>query len=325
MNSITALIPTLGRPDSLAITLSSLATDDRHGCQVDAIVIDNGDDPGSREAVAAANRAGLPTSYVRESRRGKSHCLNRGMDQGPRGDIIAVIDDDLTLERGWVRGVMAITHRWPRCGFYTGRSYIIWPTGVMVPPWANHPAIRSWAYSVMGSSSSDKPIEPGRWASGNHFWVRREVMAGRRFHAPTDLSLDTHIEMAEPRLMMDLTESGLPGVMGPEAVAGHRIQAELLDPDVIRRRASRVGRGFAEARVRPWRRSSKQAEYLRSHPRLGRYFSLLAMLGWKLALRVHRSRPSSDGGLVAELHAIERHAFYGEILHWSRHMPEYAT
>ena len=315
MVRITVIIPTRRRASSLCTTLQCLDSGDRTGVRLEVIVVDNVGDP---DTVRVSERfaESLAVRCLTESRPGKSYCLNRALDAGDLGDIVAVLDDDMSPESGWGQGVVAITKRWPNKGYYSGRSYVIWPKDVVVPEWAKDRSLAGWAFSVVGPKDRDQLVEPGRWVSGNHFWLRRSAIESRRFESPTDITLETHIEMSEPRLMLDLDAAGLGGVMGPDAVAGHRIQPELLDADLLRKRARRVGRGFAEVRMRPYRPNVKQAVLTRRHPTLSRAFCLLNGLHWLVRLGCVRAlvRLGSERSFPLELRATERAAAYRELL-----------
>src|SRR5579864_4352562 len=73
----------------------------------------------------------------------------------------------------------------------------------------------------------------------------RVLEGGRRFK---------NIWLTEPDFQLDLVEEGFCGVAGPDAVAGHRIQPELLQPSVVLDRARREGKSKAWLRLQPYRK-----------------------------------------------------------------------
>jgi len=180
-----------------------------------------------------------------------------------------------------------------------------------VPNWAKHSSLRGWAFSVVGADT-DHPVAPGRWVSGNHFWFRNRCL-------PTGFQFETskrpeYIEMTEPKLMLDLAEAGWGGVIASDAKAVHRLQPELLDEGLLRSRASRVGRGFAEARLIPFRSSVKQAVLFRSHPFLARLFCMVSIARWSWSYAFWSCLPTSDRRVVSILTATERLSTYREYL-----------
>lgn len=72
--------------------------------------------------------------------------------------------------------------------------------------------------------------------------------------------------------MLDLAERGYGGVLGPDAIAYHHVGEELLDAEVVRRRAVKEGESFVAVRLVPFRSSVKQAVLFRRHPIMARLY-----------------------------------------------------
>ena len=123
----------------------------------------------------------IPVRYLYEPTVGvcgKSHALNRALDAGGLGEIIAVLDEDTSPHADWFQGVMSICERWPDKDIFTGDTYIIWPSGE-VPGWAKKPKIHSWIFS--GSVLAIQ-IQCYRTGDGSWVWFRSRVLeGGRRF------------------------------------------------------------------------------------------------------------------------------------------------
>jgi glycosyltransferase involved in cell wall biosynthesis len=317
---ITVVICTRNRAESLRQTLDCLIRADRTGLNCEVVVVDNGGADHTAE-VARAAREALPVHYLMEPRPGKTHAMNRALDDAPMGDIIAVLDDDMSPQAGWWRGVKAICDRWPDKDLFTGRSHVIWP-GPDVPDWCQHRRLRGWAFSVMGVTE-DTVLADGRWFSGNHFWFRSRVLAdGRRF-GTGNADTEIQIYLSEPQFMLNLAADGFGGVMGPDAVCGHRVQPELLKFEVLRERSRRAGRGFAVARLQPYKRTIKQARLFRDHPILSRLFCLASIVGWMTAHAGLWLHPVRAERIALQLQAIQRRATYREYLRIAGRMEEY--
>ncbi len=103
-SSISVVVPTRNRPERLAACLRSLlALQDE---PLEIIVVDNApvasDEPSAtREVVEAAG-----VRYVAEPRRGSSAARNAGV-AASRGEIVAFVDDDETVHRGWLASLAA--------------------------------------------------------------------------------------------------------------------------------------------------------------------------------------------------------------------------
>jgi glycosyltransferase involved in cell wall biosynthesis len=313
---ISVVICSRNRAASLQETLTCLASADRAGLRVEVVVVNNGSADATPEVVHAFGDR-LPVRHVFEPRQGiygKSHALNRALDEGRLGNIIAVLDDDMSPHPDWFQGVAALCRRWPDQDLFTGRSYVVWPAN-SPPATVQSRVLATWMFSIIDNGHEDKPMGNSRWFSGNHFWFRsRCLTTGIRFE---------DIWLTEPKFMLDLVEMGYGAVSGPDAVVGHRIQEDLLKETVIRERATMVGRSNADVRLRPYRHSVKQAHDLRQHPLLGRLFCcgklVQAGLSWVRA-KMHWS---ARDRFVATVIALERLTYHEQLLRTAAQMPEY--
>lgn len=107
---ISVVICTRNRSQSLSETLRCLATANRAGLQVEVVVVDNGSEDATAEVVQAFG-SHLPARLLSEPRQGvygKSYALNRALDEGRLGKIVAVLDDDMSPHPEWFQGVAAL-------------------------------------------------------------------------------------------------------------------------------------------------------------------------------------------------------------------------
>jgi glycosyltransferase involved in cell wall biosynthesis len=321
MADITVVISTRNRAESLRETLACLARAEVPGVHSEIVVVDNGSTDATAEVVCNAPTL-RPVRYLIEPQPGKSRALNRALSDAHLGDIVAVLDDDMSPQPGWFAGVKDICDRWPDVDLFTGSSFIIWPA-VEVPDWCRHPRLRGWAFSVM-NVTKEAPLSEGRWFSGNHFWFRSRVLAdGRQFESGEDI-LDSHF-MSDAQFMLQLSEDGYRGLKAPDAICGHRIQKELLDFSVLKERAWRVGRGFAFARLRPYKSRLKQARLFRAHPILSRLYCIASIAGWSITYIIICLHPARVVKVALQLQAIQRLSTYCEYLNIAKLMPEYRS
>jgi glycosyltransferase involved in cell wall biosynthesis len=104
--SITVLLPTYRRPESLPRLLASLAG---QGPDLDweLLVVDNDPAGSALAAVRAASRSfEVPVRYVVEARQGAAHARNRGIAEA-RGAITVMVDDDVVVSSGWLAALVA--------------------------------------------------------------------------------------------------------------------------------------------------------------------------------------------------------------------------
>ena len=310
---ISVIICTYNRSSSLQKTLDCLSRNDRTGLQVEIIVVDNNSKDDTK-SVAETFAARLPLRYLVEARQGKSHALNCALNEGGLGRIIAVLDDDMSPHADWLKGVWAICERWPDRDIFSGRTYIIWPSEE-VPGWAGKASIRSWIFSAVDDGHEDEALPDGRWPLGGHFWFRAKVLVnGQRFE---DLWL------TEPKFVLQLAERGHTGVIGPDAVAGHRVQPRLLDKAVALELAVKVGRSYAELRLKPYRRKVKQAFLFNKYPVWSRLFCVASVFRWCCLYCLAKLYWSSDERFVRTLCAVERITYYRELLRVAAGAEEY--
>jgi len=259
---VSVIISTRNRADSLRTTLESLTAADRSGIAVEIVVVDNGGDDDT-EGVASSFGRRIPVTFVREPMVGKCHALNRGVSEA-RGEILAVLDDDMSVHDTWFQAVLDVCRRHPDKEIFGGTIRVAWPVAD-VPAWARNQGIRSEIFSAAGFSS-ESDLEGGQWFSGNHFWFRSRVWGrGVRFD---------DLWITEGKFQLDLIEMGCRGLSCPGAIADHRVQRELLRPDVVIGRARRVGIGFAQLRLQPYRPHVRSARMMHEHPLLSRAYCL---------------------------------------------------
>jgi glycosyltransferase involved in cell wall biosynthesis len=304
---VSIIIGTRNRAESLRLTLESLATASREGLRTEVIVVDNAGTDNTAQVVEPF-AAWMPLRYLYEpvvGTFGKSHALNRAIDDGGLGEIVAVLDDDISVDPEWFHGVMAICKRWPDKDVFSGETYVIWPAKD-VPAWAERGAVQGSIFSAAEASGLDNPFPDGGWFLGGHFWFRSRVLKdGRRFK---------DVWLTEPDFQLDLIESGLSAAAGPDAVVGHRVQALLLRTDIALSRARRAGEK-AWVRLRPYRNVVRQARLFHSHPFQARIFCLLNHLRWRFLYCASYLYPSSGSRrFERRLIALERMSIAFEYL-----------
>jgi glycosyltransferase involved in cell wall biosynthesis len=240
--ALSILVPTLGRVESLRELFACLAASStREPWEV--VLIDNATEPSIRSGtLAPPGSASL--RLLREGRPGKDHALNRALDEGGLGEIVAVLDDDMSPAPDWLEAVLGACRRLPQFDCFSGCSHVVWPQGALVPAWAGEPLAQGMQFSVFD------PGQPGdvefghgcpRFPSGNQFWFRRSVLAGGARFPPA--------WPPEPWFIVDMRARGHRGVFVPEVRVGHRVQPELIDPRKFRERARKFGREMARLDV----------------------------------------------------------------------------
>ncbi|MBK7644929.1 MAG: glycosyltransferase family 2 protein [Planctomycetes bacterium] len=274
--ALSIVIPTPGRVESLRAVLAGLAARPTNEIY-EVVVVDNASEPPVTED--ALRTPGIRSlRLLREPQKGKCFALNRALDEGGLGEIVAVVDDDMSPPEGWIDLVMNATRRLPQYEIFSGKSHVVWPTGVPKPAWAEEPLAQGLLFSVF-DTRSDTDVEFGvrcpRFPSGNHFWFRRTLTdAGARFPV---------VWCTEAYFVVRLGAVGHRGVFVPEVRIGHRIQPELVDARKFLERAHKIGREMAVLDVGLTKhKPASPVARLRGHLRPLRAF--LELCGWTGAL-----------------------------------------
>jgi glucosyl-dolichyl phosphate glucuronosyltransferase len=105
---ITAIVCTFNRCQSLSKALDSVAAQVLpESVEWEVIVVDNNSSDQTREvAQDYCRRYPRRFRYLLEPQQGKSHALNRGIRE-THGDVLAFLDDDVTVESTWLYNVTA--------------------------------------------------------------------------------------------------------------------------------------------------------------------------------------------------------------------------
>jgi glycosyltransferase involved in cell wall biosynthesis len=128
---VTTILCTYNRCQSLAKTLDSLAASILpETIEWGVLVVDN-NSSDQTAAVVEDFRRRYPGRfrYLFEPRQGKSYALNAGIREA-RGDILAFVDDDVTVEPTWLQNLTSALHD----GQWAGSGGRILPIRDFVPP-----------------------------------------------------------------------------------------------------------------------------------------------------------------------------------------------
>lgn len=105
--SVSVIVPTRNRAESLRDTLAALAAQVYPASRMEVLVIDNESDDETEAAVAeAAAAAPFPVRFHRKHNDGPAASRNRGAEMAT-GDILAFTDSDCIPTAGWIRMAVA--------------------------------------------------------------------------------------------------------------------------------------------------------------------------------------------------------------------------
>ena len=131
--NVTVILCTYNRAGSLSKALESVALSQLpNSVEWEVLVVDNNSRDQTREVVEAfCRRYAGRFRYLFEPRQGKSHALNAGIREA-HGDILAFMDDDVTVEPTWLQNLTSSLHggEWVGSGGRILLDRILSP-----PPW----------------------------------------------------------------------------------------------------------------------------------------------------------------------------------------------
>lgn len=175
----TVVVPTICRdPDQLTRTVDSLLALDYP--DVEIIVVDNRSDPKSAPIPTFAG--GIRVRVAVELKRGASQARNMGIALAT-GEFIAFTDDDVEVDRGWLR---AIGERFVSDAEVDGICGLVLPQELATAPqlWFEefyggfNQTFLAEVMSLQRTSKSDDlfPYAPGRFGAGCNMAFRRSVL-----------------------------------------------------------------------------------------------------------------------------------------------------
>lgn len=245
MVRVSVVIATYNRGEKLVRTLRSLAAQDVHVSEWEAVVVNNNSSDGTADHFArfAAENPGLNIRMVDEPRQGLSYARNIGIAEST-GAVIAIIDDDEEVNPGFVQAYAAFFDAHPEVAAAGGKVVPLYECGR--PEWMSRYTERPIA-GTLDRGNSAKPFGKGYPAGGN-MAVRRSVFERYGlFDTGLGRTGDKPMGGEEKELFHRIMSGGETVWYLPGAVIYHIIPAEKLTLKYFRRLSRGCG---ASERVR---------------------------------------------------------------------------
>ncbi|MGH1351611.1 MAG: glycosyltransferase [Methyloligellaceae bacterium] len=241
MTSMSIIIATFNRSESIRETLEGMCQLDLEGLDPVFIIIDNNSKDDTAEVIKSFSDR-INVEYLFEPEAGKNKALNRALTEGTLKDILVFSDDDVTPQKGWLQGVAKSAAEHPDYQVFGGRIDVTWPCE-NPPEWVHTPDLLDWGYCRI--NFGDKPVvwPDNHYPGGPNFWVRKEVLeGGRLFDVALGPTSKRRIMGGETQFLIKMKQDGYKTIYIPDAVLNHRIQPHLITPEGIRKRALYLGR-----------------------------------------------------------------------------------
>jgi len=230
---VTVILCTLNRCHILPVALESVAASRLPGSvEWEVLVVDNNSRDATRRVVEDfCSRYPARFVYLYESQPGKSYALNAGIREA-RGDILAFMDDDVTVEQTWLRNLTECLDKgeWAGSG---GRTLAAQP--VSPPRWLALDGPYGMG-GILGAlfDLGDKPCELTQAPFGTNMAFRKEMFekyGGFR----TDLGPrpGSQIRNEDTEFARRLMAAGERLRYEPCAVVYHPVPVERLRKDYI--------------------------------------------------------------------------------------------
>lgn len=243
MNEIklSLIIATYNRALRLVRALESLTAQTLPAELWEVVVVNNNstDDTLERFAEFAAAHPDINARVVTETRQGVSYARNRAIEES-RGEYIAVIDDDETVNDDFLKEYYDFFENYPRVAAAGGRivpEYEV-PPPKWLSPWTERP--------IVGTLDLGKRIEPfgrGRFFGGGNMGLRRTVVEKYGVFDPSLGRTGTSLMAGEEKeLFYRLQAGGEQIYYLPNAIIHHIIPAERLTREYFTRLCLLIGR-----------------------------------------------------------------------------------
>jgi glycosyltransferase involved in cell wall biosynthesis len=242
--SVSVILATFNRSESVAKTLHEFSRLDLEGIEVQFIVVAN-NCTDSTTAVLFSFKDRLPLVTLEEPTPGKNRALNMALSSVELGELVVFCDDDITPHQNWLQEIVTASIEEPNTCVFGGRIIPTWPKNDP-PTWANDPFILSMGFCNhdLGEKHVDYP--EGLFPFGGNFWVRRSVFAnGRTYSESIGPKGTRRIMGSETSFLNQLNLEGYKARYIPNAIVEHRIKESDLYLTNLYRRAKSYGRGRA--------------------------------------------------------------------------------
>jgi glucosyl-dolichyl phosphate glucuronosyltransferase len=211
----------------------------------EVIVVDNNSTDGTRERIQQVCRQSpKELRYLFERRQGASAARNTGI-AAARGNIVAFIDDDVVVQRGWLSALAEAYRAHPDAWCVGGKIVLAFPE--VLPRWFDR---RSELLSShlgrldLGDATIERPYPDDVF--GGNFSVRRDILDRVGLF---DIALGPvgtwRIEAEESDLCWRIQKSGGAVYYCGAAVVAHAVPNERLTKKYFRSRAYWGGKTWA--------------------------------------------------------------------------------
>lgn len=251
---VSVVIPTYNRSALLRNAVDSVLAQDTH-VPFEIVIVDNNSQDDTAAVVRSlmdAHRGRL--RYVLEREQGNAHARNRGVESAA-ADIIAFIDDDVTVASNWLTSLKQALDARQDLSFVGGKVLPQWNGAP--PSWVTP---EHWAPLALLDYGPDELVIAGKSPRGlltANIAFRRSVFDEvGRFSPHLQRVKDFIGSMEDTEFLMRVCRSGKQGIYLPQMIASAPVDLERLNKSYHRRWHTGHGHFYAVMRDPEWERSS---------------------------------------------------------------------
>jgi glycosyltransferase involved in cell wall biosynthesis len=232
---ISIVLPTCDREYCLPQTIAAILdlNSPASALSHEVLIVDNNPSEATRSAFDLfVPTAPCPLRYIPEPRRGVSFARNTGVREA-RGEYIAFVDDDCTVDPDWLRNIMSAFDR-HACDIVQGKVLLSFEDS-HVPEWIDQTDLANFALYDCG----DEAI-PATTIMGGNVCIRRSVFEE---HGLFDVRLGGGAAGSGEDLefFQRIRDKDVKILYVPDVVVHHRIVAERLTEEALLDRYYRIG------------------------------------------------------------------------------------
>lgn len=253
MIEVSVVIPTYNRSALLRNTVESVLGQDSQST-FEIVIVDNNskdDTPSVVRALMSSHSGKL--NYVVETQQGNAHARNRGV-MTAKGNIIAFVDDDVTVDSNWLKSFQTVLDSRPDLSFVGGRVLPQW--NGLPPAWVTEDHWAPLALLDYGPEEFTISRENPRGLLTANLALRRNVFDEVGMFSPHLQRVKDRIgSMEDHEFLIRMCRSGLKGMYLPQMIALAPVELDRLTKAYHRRWHAGHGHFYAVMKDPEWERS----------------------------------------------------------------------
>ncbi len=242
--TVTVAVCTHNRAELLRQALTGIVEQNYPPDRLDILVVDNGSIDHTRTVVTIFSDSRFPLRRIEERQKGLNHARNRAVAEA-RGSIVVFADDDILVERDWIRQLVApfVADSRERIGCIGGEVSPVFPEGR--PDW-----VAEW-HSPLAFRKQAGPLADHQNPMGANLAVRRSVFVQTgEFADGLDRNGENFFGGGDRELVRRIRSAGWQVWFAPAANARHQMPASRTTLAYAARHAFDSARSRVFERVR---------------------------------------------------------------------------